>query len=96
VFDAIGAGWFVNVGRGATVDEGALLDALDGDLRGAGLDVFVAEPLPGDSPLWDHPKVVLTPHTAGLSPAYGERLSRIVAANLTAFGGAGDWLNRVV
>ncbi len=58
--------WFVNVGRGEIVDESALIDALtSGHLGGAGLDVFATEPLPIDSPLWQLPNVIITPHTAG-------------------------------
>jgi phosphoglycerate dehydrogenase-like enzyme len=58
--------WFVNVGRGEIVDEPALIDALQrGHLGGAGLDVFATEPLPGDSPLWEMPNVILTPHSSG-------------------------------
>lgn len=94
--EALGAGWFINVGRGSAVDENALLAALDADLRGAGLDVFAEEPLPSGSPLWHHPRVVMTPHTAGLSPEYGPRLARIFEANLAAFQGDGAWVNRVV
>ena len=60
--------WFINVGRGATVVEPDLLRALDqGGLAGAWLDVFEAEPLPPAHPFWDHPKVRLTPHIAGLT-----------------------------
>ena len=56
----------LNVGRGAVVDEAALPEALDrGWLRGAALDVFVEEPLPAAAPLWDHPRVILSPHGAG-------------------------------
>lgn len=55
--------YFINCGRGTTVDEGALLAALDsGHLSGAALDVFKTEPLPADHPFWDHPKISLTPH----------------------------------
>jgi phosphoglycerate dehydrogenase-like enzyme len=58
--------WFVNVGRGEIVDEEALVDALaSGHLGGAGLDVFATEPLPPDSPLWDLPNVIVTPHSSG-------------------------------
>ncbi len=58
--------FFINVGRGATVDEAALLEALrSGHLGGAGLDVFEREPLPADSPFWGLDNVIITAHTAG-------------------------------
>ncbi len=61
--------WVVNVGRGATLDEDALLAALRADrLGGAALDVFETEPLPPSSGLWDEPNVILTPHAAGGRP----------------------------
>ncbi len=95
--EALGDGWFVNVGRGSVVDAGALRDALDsGELRGAGLDVTHPEPPPEDSWLWRHPKVVLTPHLGGFSPEYADRLAEIFAANLQAFRGEGEWVNLVV
>ncbi len=57
---------FVNVGRGATVDEPALIAALGArQLAGAALDVFETEPLPADSPLWDLPGVIISPHMCG-------------------------------
>jgi phosphoglycerate dehydrogenase-like enzyme len=90
-------GWFVNVGRGNVVNETDIIAALDsGGLLGAGLDVFATEPLPASSPLWHHRRVVLTPHTAGFSPHYGRRLAAIVSDNLRAFGGEGEWRNRIV
>jgi phosphoglycerate dehydrogenase-like enzyme len=74
--------WFVNVGRGATVDEPALLAALrDGTLAGAALDVFTTEPLPEDSPWWRAPNLILTPHAAGGRPQHAEEL---IEANLEA------------
>jgi len=55
----------INMGRGAHMVEADLLDALNsGHLSAAVLDVFQTEPLPADSPLWDHPRVVITPHIA--------------------------------
>ena len=55
---------FVNVGRGPIVDEPAMIDALkDGRLKGVGLDVFAAEPLPKESPLWGLDNVLLSPHS---------------------------------
>jgi glyoxylate/hydroxypyruvate reductase len=61
--------YFINVGRGRLVVESDLLAALDsGQLSGAVLDVFRTEPLPPESPLWSHSKVVVTPHEAGGTP----------------------------
>ncbi len=63
--------WVINVGRGNAIDEPALAAALhDGSLGGAGLDVFKAEPLPADSPLWSAPHVIITPHNAGGRPLH--------------------------
>lgn len=59
---------FINVGRGATVDELSLLRALqEKNVRQAILDVFEAEPLPKTSPLWEHPDVVITPHISAVT-----------------------------
>jgi phosphoglycerate dehydrogenase-like enzyme len=56
----------INAGRGAVVDESAIPEALDnGWLRGAALDVFRVEPLPPSSPLWDDPRVMISPHNSG-------------------------------
>lgn len=75
--------WLVNVGRGSTVDEDALLSALrSGALAGAALDVTQIEPLPVDSALWDLPNVLITPHSAGGRPLWAEAL---VAENLRLF-----------
>jgi glyoxylate/hydroxypyruvate reductase A len=58
--------FFINVGRGDLVDETELMQSLDeGLLAGAILDVMSVEPLPGDHPLWLHPRVQLTPHISG-------------------------------
>ena len=76
----------INVGRGPVVDENALADALRaGRLRGAALDVFSQEPLPGNSPLWDLENVLITPHTAGLSERYWERQYELLKENLQRF-----------
>jgi len=77
---ALGNGVIINVGRGATIDSTALLGALNGRLRAAVLDVFETEPLPPDSPLWDHPRVTVTPHVAGRTD--GRRSSLVVADSL--------------
>jgi glyoxylate/hydroxypyruvate reductase len=68
-FAALPRGAFViNAARGEHVDVPALLEALDaGQLDGAMLDVFAPEPLAAESPLWRHPKVLVTPHVAGIS-----------------------------
>jgi phosphoglycerate dehydrogenase-like enzyme len=61
--------WVINVGRGDAVDEPALMDALRrGQIAGAALDVTSVEPLPADSPLWDTPNLIITPHAAGGRP----------------------------
>ncbi|QRN82573.1 hypothetical protein JR338_09085 [Chloroflexota bacterium] len=60
--------YLVNVGRGALVDEAALIEALKtGKIAGAMLDVFEQEPLPADSPLWDMENVIISPHVSGFS-----------------------------
>lgn len=76
--------WLVNVGRGATVDQTALIAALrDGTLAGAALDVTTPEPLPADHPLWDAPNLILTPHSAGGRPlGADERIEANLAALL--------------
>lgn len=73
----------VNVARGAVVDTDALVRTLRrGRLGGALLDVTDPEPLPDDHPLWGLDDVVITPHVAGATPAYYERLADIVAENV--------------
>ncbi len=94
---ALGAGWLVNVGRGSVVDEAALVHALTkGRLRGAGLDVTSAEPLPDDSPLWDLPNVIITPHMGWSSDRLAGRLAEITVANARALDEGTPWVNRVV
>jgi phosphoglycerate dehydrogenase-like enzyme len=74
---------FVNVGRGGVVDEPALVEALAGGrIAGAVLDVFANEPLPADSPLWDLPNVLVTPHAAALSARENERIVELFVDNL--------------
>jgi phosphoglycerate dehydrogenase-like enzyme len=75
--------YFLNVGRGKTVDETALIGALeDGHLAGAGLDVTDEEPLPPTSPLYGLSQVVLSPHTAGGSRRFWERAAELFEENL--------------
>jgi phosphoglycerate dehydrogenase-like enzyme len=60
--------YLINVTRGGIIDEDALATALKNEeIAGAGLDVFETEPLPADSPLWDAPNLIITPHRAGAS-----------------------------
>lgn len=72
----------VNVGRGSTVDEEALTDALlDGRVGFAALDVFEREPLPTESRLWDLPNVVVSPHNAGTYLDEERKIAELFAAN---------------
>jgi phosphoglycerate dehydrogenase-like enzyme len=88
--------FLVNIARGGIVDEAALIEALRaGRLAGAGLDVCETEPLPADSPLWDVPNLVLTPHCAGLSAHRKRRLTELFCANLKRYQ-AGDPLENLV
>lgn len=75
----------VNVGRGTVIDEDALVTALDdGRVGYAALDVFAVEPLPQDSPLWGHPNVLVSPHTAALTDQEERRIAELFARNATA------------
>jgi phosphoglycerate dehydrogenase-like enzyme len=74
----------INIGRGGLVDEKALIDHLTaGRLAGAALDVFDQEPLPTESPLWDMPGVLISPHTAGQTTSEREALVEVFLDNLT-------------
>ena len=87
---------FINIGRGATVQTEALVQALhSGSIAGAALDVTDPEPLPADHPLWAMDNVILTPHYAGAYPGYVQRASAIFLENLARFV-AGDELTNVV
>lgn len=94
VFGALPQGAvFVNVGRGATVDEDALVAALaDGRLRAAAIDVTAVEPLAPESALWDAENLIITPHVAGNRP---EGAAALIAANLSALRSGGVLVNRV-
>ena len=77
---------FINIGRGQIVDEAALIEALrDGHLGGAALDVFEVEPLPADSPLWDMPNVLISPHSASTSDRENGRITDLFCENLRRF-----------
>jgi phosphoglycerate dehydrogenase-like enzyme len=88
--------FLVNIGRGALVDEPALIAALQaGTIAGAALDVFETEPLPAASPLWQMDNVLITPHESGASPHYHERAMGIFLDNLQRYT-AGEPLRNVV
>ncbi|MGH3088434.1 MAG: D-2-hydroxyacid dehydrogenase [Rubrobacteraceae bacterium] len=73
---------FINVGRGATVDEDALVEALrERKISGAALDVFREEPLPEDSPLWETPGVMVSPHMSGDFAGRLDALGELFAEN---------------
>ncbi|MFJ4261889.1 D-2-hydroxyacid dehydrogenase [Paenarthrobacter nicotinovorans] len=92
IFSAMKPGTvFVNVGRGTVVDEDALLEALDnGQVAYACLDVFAVEPLPLESPLWNHPKVLVSPHTSALSTAENRLIAERFCSNLRTFLDGGE------
>lgn len=76
----------INIARGSLIDEAAMADALrKGRLAGAGLDVFEKEPLPPDSPLWDMPNVIVSPHTSGSSPRGLGRVLSLFQENLRRY-----------
>lgn len=78
--------YLINIGRGALVDEDALLAALrEGRIAGAASDVFWTEPLPADSPLWDEPRLLITPHIAGYLSNYNERICEQLVSNIALF-----------
>ena len=88
--------YLIVVSRGGIVVEDALAEALTNNrLAGAALDVTEAEPLPADSPLWDAPNLLITPHTAGASAAKERRCVEILRDNLERYV-AGDPLLNVV
>ena len=72
----------INVGRGTTIDEPALIDALtNGPVGLAVLDVTAVEPLAADSPLWDLRNVIIAPHTAAISPHEPRKIAELFAEN---------------
>jgi phosphoglycerate dehydrogenase-like enzyme len=78
--------YFINGGRGQTVDEAALITALrEGRIAGAGLDVFQNSPLPPDSPFWDLPNVFITPNVGGYIAEYEEQIMPLVIDNMRLF-----------
>ncbi|EMA67452.1 D-isomer specific 2-hydroxyacid dehydrogenase NAD-binding protein [Halorubrum aidingense JCM 13560] len=87
----------VNIARGKVVDTDALVSSLRNNrIRGAALDVTDPEPLPEDHPLWGLGNVTITPHNAGHTPHYYERVADILAENLGRLDAGEELENRVV
>ncbi|MGA8181903.1 MAG: D-2-hydroxyacid dehydrogenase [Desulfobacterales bacterium] len=88
---------FINIGRGPTVNEDDLIEALrNKKIRAMVSDVYYSEPLPPESPLWDLDNVILTPHICGLSPQYMSRAMQIITHNLDVYlSGQGEMINLV-
>ena len=85
---------FINIGRGVLVDEPALIASLQsGHLRGAGLDVFEAEPLPPASPLWEMENVIFCPHSASTADRENERITDLFCENLRRYLAGRELLN---
>jgi len=88
--------YVVNVARGALIDTGALVAALDsGAIAGAGLDVTDPEPLPDGHPLWSRPDVIITPHSADTPEMIVPLLAARVRHNVRALLGEGDFAGRI-
>lgn len=78
--------YLIDVSRGGVVNHTDLINALqEGTIAGAALDVFPEEPLPADSPLWELPNVILTPHIAGMSRFYNLRAVDLFIDNLNRY-----------
>ena len=88
--------YFINVGRGATVDEAALARALkDGRIAGAAVDVFAQEPPPDGHPLYALDNVIVSPHVSGFVPSYDDWCSDLFAEKLRRYLAGAPLLNQV-
>jgi phosphoglycerate dehydrogenase-like enzyme len=88
--------WLINVARGKLVDERALLRALhEGPLGGAVLDTFREQPLQADSPFYDLPNVIVTPHTSWSSGRVLDRSVELFCDNLRRYAAGGPLVNVV-
>ncbi|HEX4574648.1 MAG TPA: NAD(P)-dependent oxidoreductase [Gemmatimonadales bacterium] len=86
----------VNVSRGALLEDAALLELLDrGALRGAALDVFTTEPLPAGHPFWHHPRVLVSPHVAGVTARFWARETGLIVENIRRYLAGTPLLNVV-
>lgn len=84
----------IGISRGKIIDEDALVARLrDGTFAGAGLDVYAEEPVPPDSPLWDTPNLIMTPHCAPVSPLTDDREMDIIVENVRRFVSGEPLLN---
>ena len=78
--------YYIGAGRGQTVDEPALIEALrDHRIAGAGLDVFQIEPLPSNSPFWDLPNAFVLPHLGGYTSEYEDLIMPLIVENMRLF-----------
>jgi D-2-hydroxyacid dehydrogenase (NADP+) len=78
--------FYISAGRGQTVDEPALVEALrERRIAGAGLDVFQTEPLPADSPFWDLPNAFVLPHLGGYTSEYEDLIMPLIVENMRLF-----------
>ncbi len=88
--------FIVNMGRGAIIDEEALIEAVrTGKIAGAGLDTVTVEPLPASSPLWDLPGVYVTPHSTPAVADKVERCIRIISENVKRYQAGEPMINRL-
>jgi phosphoglycerate dehydrogenase-like enzyme len=88
--------YLINMARGSVVDEAALIDALQqGEIAGAGLDVFAQEPLPNDHPFYKLPNVAMTPHTSGDTFDYSHRAAELFLKNLRRFMQGKPLINQI-
>ena len=88
--------FIINMARGPVIDEAALLNALtSGQIAGAGLDVFAKEPLPADSPLWDAPNTIITPHATPALPDKTQRSIDTIVANIAHYRAGRPMLNAI-
>jgi phosphoglycerate dehydrogenase-like enzyme len=86
----------VNLARGGVIDEAAMVEALQtGEIAGAGLDVFATEPLSADSPLWDAPNTLITPHFTAALPDKVDRSLDVILENLRRYRAGELLLNRM-
>ena len=84
----------INIARGLVIDQPAMIAALEtGHLGGAALDVFNPEPLPPDSPLWDMPNVIISPHSASTAESENAKITNLFIANLKRYLNGEELLN---